>query len=256
MAKTIFIDTTRCTACRGCQVACKQWHDHEAVPTKQTGTHQNPPDLTPNNFKLVRFSEHKIDGHVHWLFFPDQCRHCLQPACKATADMYVEGAIVIDEATGIVVCTDKTKELTKEQCDEIIDSCPYNIPRRNAVTGELAKCDMCIDRVQAGLVPMCVKSCCTGAMNFGEREDMLTLAKLRLTQAQAELDRPKSELETKIACDAHKSCTILDQEDLGVIYFLEMPREMYHQYAAREIKPVNRADFLASLTKPFKNILG
>ena len=85
MAKSIFIDTTRCTACRGCQVACKQWHDHVAVPTKQTGTHQNPPDLTPNNFKLVRFSEHKIDGHVHWLFFPDQCRHCLQPACKATA---------------------------------------------------------------------------------------------------------------------------------------------------------------------------
>lgn len=71
MAKSIFIDTTRCTACRGCQVACKQWHDHEAVPTLQTGTHQNPPDLTPHNFKLVRFSEHKIDGRVHWLFFPN-----------------------------------------------------------------------------------------------------------------------------------------------------------------------------------------
>ena len=108
MAKSIFIDTTRCTACRGCQVACKQWHGHEAVPTKQTGTHQNPPDLTPQNNKLVRFSEHKIDGHIHWLFFPDQCRHCLQPACKATSDMYVDGAIVIDEATGIVVCTEKT----------------------------------------------------------------------------------------------------------------------------------------------------
>jgi len=170
--------------------------------------------------------------------------------------MYVEGAIVQDEATGIVVCTEKTKQLTKEQCDEIIESCPYNIPRRNAVTGELAKCDMCIDRVQAGLVPMCVKSCCTGAMSFGEREDMLIKAKLRLTQAQAELDRPKSELETKIACDAHKSCTILDQEDLGVIYFLEMPKEMYHQYAAREIKPLNRADFLAGLAKPFKHIMG
>jgi formate dehydrogenase iron-sulfur subunit len=148
MSKTIFIDTSRCTACRGCQVACKQWHDHEAVPTKQTGTHQNPPDLTPHNFKLVRFSEHKIENHVHWLFFPDQCRHCLQPACMATADMYVEGAIVQDEETGIVICTEKTKKLTKEQCDEIIESCPYNIPRRNDATGELLKCDMCIDRVR------------------------------------------------------------------------------------------------------------
>ena len=184
MAKSIFIDTTRCTACRGCQVACKQWQGHEAVPTKQTGTHQNPPDLTPHNYKLVRFSEHKIDGRVHWLFFPEQCRHCLQPACKAAADGYVEGAIVMDEATGIVVCTEKSKELTAEQAQEVIDSCPYNVPRRNEKTGELTKCTMCIDRVQAGLIPMCVKTCCTGTMNFGEREDMLKLAEERLAKVQ------------------------------------------------------------------------
>lgn len=240
MAKSIFIDTTRCTACRGCQVACKQWHDHAAVPTKQTGSHQNPPDLTPNNFKLVRFSEHKIEGRVHWLFFPEQCRHCLQPACKATADGFVEGAIVVDEATGIVVCTEKSKKLTKEQCDEIIDSCPYNIPRRNEKTAELAKCDMCIDRVQAGLIPMCVKTCCTGTMNFGERADMLKLAAERLEKVKKEF--PKAEL--------------LDSEDLGVIYLVVQPREMYHKYAQREVRPLNRADFLAGLAKPLRNILG
>ncbi len=253
MAKCIFIDTTRCTACRACQVACKQWHGHEAVPTKQTGTHQNPPDLNPNNYKLVRFSEYKLDGHIHWLFFPDQCRHCLQPACKMTADQYVEGAIIQDEATGIVVCTGKSKELTKEQCDEVIDSCPYNIPRWDEKTGELHKCDMCIDRVQAGLIPMCVKTCCTGAMNFGEREDMLKLAEERLAQAAKESG---GAVEKLIACDPHKKCTVLDQEDLGVIYFLDQPREMYHKYAGREVKPLNRADFLAGLTKPFRTILG
>lgn len=240
MAKSIFIDTTRCTACRGCQVACKQWHDHEAVPTKQTGTHQNPPDLTPNNFKLVRFSEHKIEGRVHWLFFPEQCRHCLQPACKAASDSYVDGAIVVDEATGIVVCTEKTKELTAEQAQEVIDACPYNVPRRNEKTGELAKCDMCIDRVQAGLIPMCVKTCCTGTMNFGERADMLKLAEERLAKVQKEF--PKAEL--------------LDAGDLAVIYLVSQPREMYHKYAQRELRPLNRADFLAGLTRPLRNILG
>ena len=254
MAKSILIDTTRCTGCRACQVACKQWKGHEAVPTKQTGTHQNPPDLTPHNNKLVRFSEHKIDGRIYWLFFPDQCRHCLQPACKMAADAYVDGAIVIDEATGIVVCTEKTKELTKEQCDEIIGSCPYNIPRRNEVTSLLSKCDMCIDRVHAGLVPMCVKTCCTGAMSFGEREDMLKLAEER--RAKGDLDNTPTVPESIIACDPRKKCSLLDQEDLSVIYLLALPREMYHQYASREIKPLNRADFLASLTKPFKNILG
>jgi len=240
MAKSIFIDTTRCTACRGCQVACKQWQGHEAVPTKQTGTHQNPPDLTPHNFKLVRFSEHKIDGRVHWLFFPEQCRHCLQPACKATADGYVEGAIVMDEATGIVVCTEKTKELTAEQAQEVIDACPYNVPRRDDKTGELTKCTMCIDRVQAGLIPMCVKTCCTGTMNFGERADMLKLAEERLAKVQKEF--PKAEL--------------LDAGDLAVIYLVSQPREMYHQYAQRELRPLNRADFLAGLTRPLRTILG
>jgi len=240
MAKSIFIDTTRCTACRGCQVACKQWHDHEAVPTKQTGTHQNPPDLNPNNFKLVRFSEHRIEGRVEWLFFPEQCRHCVQPGCKAAADAYVDGAIIIDEATGIVICTEKTKDLTKEQCNEIIEACPYNVPRRNDKTGMLTKCDMCIDRVQAGLVPMCVKTCCTGTMNFGNRADMLKLAEESL--ARVKKDYPKSEL--------------LDMEDLSVIYLVSQTREMYHQYARRELKPLNRADFLAGLTRPLRNILG
>ena len=58
MPKSFLIDTTRCTACRGCQVACKEWHDHPANATKQRGTHQNPPDLNPYNFKVVRFREH------------------------------------------------------------------------------------------------------------------------------------------------------------------------------------------------------
>ncbi len=35
MAKSFFIDTTLCTACRGCQVACKQWHDLPAEETDQ-----------------------------------------------------------------------------------------------------------------------------------------------------------------------------------------------------------------------------
>lgn len=253
MLKAIFVDTSRCTACRGCQVACKEWKNLPPVPTKQRGTHQNPPDLNPYNFKLVRFSEHLIDGQVHWLFFPDQCRHCLQPACKAVADQYVEGAIIQDAETGIVVCTEKTKQLTKEQCDEIIDACPYNIPRRDDATSLLTKCDMCIDRVKAGLEPMCVKSCANGAMYFGEREDMLKLAEERMAQSAK---NSRSELETLIACDPHKNCSLLDQEDLGVIYYLEHPRELYHQYASRQIKPVNRADFLAGLTKPLRNILG
>ena len=58
MPKAFLIDTTRCTACRGCQLACKEWHNLPANVTKQRGSHQNPPDLNPNNLKIVRFHEH------------------------------------------------------------------------------------------------------------------------------------------------------------------------------------------------------
>jgi formate dehydrogenase iron-sulfur subunit len=54
MAKAFFIDTTLCTACRGCQVACKQWHDLPAEETQNLGTHQNPPDLSDKTYKWSR----------------------------------------------------------------------------------------------------------------------------------------------------------------------------------------------------------
>ena len=146
MPKAFFIDTSRCTACRGCQVACKEWHEHPPVPTLQRGTHQNPPDFTPFNFKIVRFSEHKIDGKIKWLFFPDQCRHCLVPPCKDAADAYVPGAIVRDEATGAVLYTEKCKQLTIDQAQQVRDVCPYNIPRRVEATGMLAGVLYCLLR--------------------------------------------------------------------------------------------------------------
>ena len=36
------IDLSRCTACRGCQVACKQWNEQPASITHNFGSYQNP----------------------------------------------------------------------------------------------------------------------------------------------------------------------------------------------------------------------
>lgn len=68
--KFFFVDTTRCTACRGCQLACKQWNKLPADKTKQYGTYQNPPDLNGNTYRLVRFEEHpaKVNS-MAWYFF-------------------------------------------------------------------------------------------------------------------------------------------------------------------------------------------
>ena len=176
MSKSFFIDTTRCTGCRACQVACKQWHDLPGEATDNRGTFQNPPDLSFTTYKLVRMREQEKDGKLQWLFFPEQCRHCIEPPCLETADD--EASIYKDEKTGAVIFTAETKHLDPQ---EIIESCPYNIPRQ-AQDGTLAKCDMCNDRVSDGLLPACVQTCPTGTMSFGEREQMVDLARQRLAQ--------------------------------------------------------------------------
>jgi len=235
MSKGFFIDTTVCTACRGCQVACKQWHDLPAEITKNRGTYENPPDLSFDTYKVVRFREDEVDGKLVWLFFPEQCRHCVEPPCVDTAED--ETAIFKDPRTGAVIFTANTKNL---DADAIIESCPYNIPRKSADGSLLAKCDMCNDRVENGLLPACVQSCPTGAMNFGEREDMVALAKKRLAQIKAKY--PKAQL--------------LDADDVDVIYLTAYDPSLYSEYAiaSKGSFDMTRHMALKKMFRPLKNI--
>ncbi|CCH50222.1 4Fe-4S dicluster domain-containing protein [Pseudodesulfovibrio piezophilus] len=241
MTKTFLIDTSRCTACRGCQIACKEWHELPANKTTQYhwGSHQNPPDLNPFNYKLVRFSEHLEDGVVRWNFFPEQCRHCELAPCKEMGDLYIEEAITQDESTGAVIFTEKTKQFDDEQFEEIRDACPYNVPRRDEKTKLMAKCTMCNERLQHGMVPACVKVCPTGTMQFGEREDMLKLAEERLAIVKKKW--PKAML--------------ADPDDVNVIYLIIDDPENYHEFVvadARPVGPMSKKQFLATLARPFK----
>jgi formate dehydrogenase iron-sulfur subunit len=240
MPKAILIDTSRCTACRGCQIACKEWNELPANKTYQVGwgSHQNPKDLNVNNYKVVRFSERLDNGVVRWNFFPDQCRHCDIAPCKEVGDGYIEEAIVQDEKTGAILYTPKTKGFTKEQFEEIREACPYNVPRRDEKTGMLAKCDMCNDRIHSGMPPACVKTCPTGAMQFGDRKDMLALGKARL--AALKKDWPDAML--------------ADPESVNVIYLLIDKPENYYKYSVAEanIGPMTKQQFLATLARPFK----
>src|SRR4030042_3081501 len=106
--KAIFTDTTKVTACRGCQIACKQWNQRATEKTVNRGSHQNPPDLSYNTWKLVRFNEVPEDKAA-WYFFPEQCRHCMSPPCKDVADGMVKGALSREEKTGAVVFNPKRK---------------------------------------------------------------------------------------------------------------------------------------------------
>jgi len=237
MPKAFLIDTSRCTACRGCQIACKEWNELPANTTKQRGSHQNPPDLNPNNFKVVRFSE-RLDGTtVRWNFFPDQCRHSVDPPCYHEAAKLVDDAVIHDQKTGAVLYTDKTKKIPADGFEIIRESCPYDIPRRNPKTGAIVKCTMCHERVARGMLPVCVKACPTGAMNFGERQEMLDLAQRRLAAARTE----------------HPTALLADPDEVNVIYLLIDEPKHYHKYSvARNQSDMDRKVFLARLGRPLR----
>lgn len=233
MSKAFFIDTTLCTACRACQVACKQWHDLPAEKTKNLGTYQNPADLSFDTYKLVRMNEEVIGGRLQWLFFPEQCRHCVEAPCLETAGD--EGAIYQDPS-GAIIYTAQTKRLNAA---EIIESCPYNIPRKGP-DGTLAKCDMCLDRVINGLLPACVQTCPTGAMNFGDRDAMLQMAQKRLDMVRK----------------TNPQATLLDPDDVSVIYLTAYDPGLYHEFAvaSNSAFDVTRTVALRKMLRPLTRI--
>ena len=239
--KSFFIDTTKCTACRGCQVACKQWNKLPATKTYNWGSFQNPADLSFSTFKLVRFREIESGGKVKWYFFPDQCRHCLEPPCKDTAEGFVDGAVIQDESTGAVIYTGKTRMLSSSNFEEVRESCPYNIPRQDPGTGLVSKCTMCFDRVGNGLLPACVKACPTGTMNFGNRGDMLDMANKRVAALQKK---------------GYKKAQLLDADSIRVIFLVVDDPSIYHKFSvAQNDVGISRKLALRKLFRPATGLI-
>ena len=85
----------------------------------------------------------------------------------------------------------------------------------------MSKCNMCVDRVHNGLLPACVKTCPTGAMNFGDRDKMAALAKKGLAAAKSRF--PKA--------------TLTGLEDLRVFYLLAAEPKKYYTYAKVDVLP-------------------
>ncbi|MHB8203170.1 MAG: 4Fe-4S dicluster domain-containing protein [Desulfomonilaceae bacterium] len=208
---SIMIDTSRCTGCRGCQIACKQWNELPATHTKNVGTYQNPQDLSAVTWKLCRFNDGKNEnGKPYWNFFTDQCRHCLTPGCMAASE---NGEIKQDEKTGAVLFTPKTKDLDFKAT---LEGCPYNIPRQDPKTKQLFKCTMCFDRITNNEIPACVKSCPTSTMVFGPRDKIVEMAKNRA----AELKK------------TYPKAAALNADDVRVIYVVKDDPTKYYEFAA------------------------
>ena len=121
MAKVaILFDAFRCTGCRGCQVACKQWNDLPGEATHNTGSYQNPPRVSADTWLLMEFREVENGDGLKWAFRRQACMHCLHPACVSACPVGAlyktdEGPVLYDDGRCI-------------GCRYCMLACPFEIP--------------------------------------------------------------------------------------------------------------------------------
>jgi formate dehydrogenase iron-sulfur subunit len=190
--KAILYDATKCTACRGCQVACKQWNENdEYIPTVENGvqasnwgSYENPVDLSPTTWLKVKFTEVEAGGRVRWLFTRQACMHCTDAGCVKVCPT---GSLYHHKLGFVAYNKD-----TCSGCGYCVDACPFHVPRstRNTLTGiaKMDKCTFCttqgLDRIAEGWEPACVKTCPTGALKYGDRDALVTEGKERVATLQ------------------------------------------------------------------------
>jgi formate dehydrogenase iron-sulfur subunit len=216
--KAILFDSSRCSGCKACQVACKCWNSLPSTLDKNSqewsGTYQNPPDLSGNTRIIMTFNEadNGKKWGVNWAFGRRSCMHCTDAGCVAVCPT---GCLHHDEETGLVVYdTDKCIG-----CRYCVSACPFDVPRH--VNGGLGagavinKCTGCSDRVKHGLNPACVTTCQPGALKFGDRDEMLEIAHERVTYLQGK---------------GFDSARVYGEDEVGgthVIYVLKYPISQY-----------------------------
>jgi formate dehydrogenase iron-sulfur subunit len=178
MAKAILNDTTKCIGCRACQVACKSWNDLPGEKTSFSETWSNPKYLDADNFNRLIFREIvSPEGKVTWHFVSRRCMHCLTPACVSACPVGAlkkmpDGPVAYNDD----ICIG---------CRYCMMACPFQIPKFewSKAVPYIRKCTFCADRQKNGEEPACTVTCPTGALLFGERDDLIREARQRIAQS-------------------------------------------------------------------------
>jgi len=143
-----YFDSTICTGCRTCQVACKD---------------KNRLDLG-TLFREVKDYEVGAYPDVTFYHLTMSCNHCENPACVEACPMsamYVaeDGTVLHDDALCI-------------GCQACVNACPYGAPKYIEEKQKVGKCDACAAIRAAGGNPVCVDACPLRALEFGDIDEL------------------------------------------------------------------------------------
>jgi anaerobic dimethyl sulfoxide reductase subunit B (iron-sulfur subunit) len=148
-------------------MACKDWNNiepGEGVHWRQVTTIES--GKVPN-VSLVNISF--------------SCMHCGNAPCVAVCPT---GALS-KRADGIVV-VDKDKCIGCHYC---FFACPFGVPQYGK-DGTMQKCNLCVDRLEAGEQPACALACPVGALYAGKLEDLAGIAKDKVATRLAGASQP------------------------------------------------------------------
>jgi len=233
--KTVFIDIAKCTGCRACVLGCKQWND---LPIKDNVSGQTFSSVNWINIISSNYSYVENDNTFQkTMYIRKSCMHCQEAACIKACP-----AGAINRTASGMVDIDSQKCIG---CNYCIANCTFNVIGFDQAANIARKCTGCYDRIERGLSPACVHICPTGALNFGDREDMLTLAEKRINALKSE---GYSEAELY---------GIDELDGLGMIYLLPLGKgDAVNKYSLPENPQIRTSVYIWDyLFKPLRVVL-
>ena len=161
-----YIDTDRCTACKACEIACKN-RNKLGVGPRLRQVHQiisgDYPDLKITNVSMG-------------------CMHCEKPACMAVCPV---GAISKRAQDGIVV-VDRSICIGCHACAQ---ACPFGVPQYDA-DGTMVKCDYCLEFQEIGKGPACAENCMYEALHWGTMEELTEMVREKAAERMVAATKP------------------------------------------------------------------
>jgi len=176
MGYGMLIDLSRCIGCRGCQVACKQWNDLPAEETMLGDDYTNPVKRSAYTWTNIEFITAEVEGKPVATFTKTGCFHCLHPACESVC---IAGAIQKQENGAVTI--DHSKCIGCRYCQI---GCPFGVPKYeyDKLVPHMKKCNMCYTRITNGMEPACAATCPSDAIEFGDRDELLQIARQRIAR--------------------------------------------------------------------------